>query len=405
MFSDSFFLSIKNLRHRGVRSWLTLLGIFIGVSAVVGLISLGNGLQLAVSSQFGISQTELITIQASGVDGFGPPGSGAVIPLTKKDYEAVKSLSSVRRAAYRNLASGKMEFNNRISFGYIASIPSGEERNFIYDQLEGGAIAGRLLKESDSKKVFLGYNFYLEDNGFGKPITPGSKVLIQDVDFQVVGIFEKKGSFIFDNAIYMNERDMEDLFSLGDNIDAILVQPASKDSMDRTIEDIEKALRKSRGVKQGEENFEVSTPEAALSSINQILGGVQAFIVIVASISIFIGALGIVNTMTTSVWERKKEIGIMKAIGATNHHIFLQFFIEAGLLGLLGGLAGVLFGSLIGFVGILGINSFIGSELQPALNFSLIFFTLLGCLVIGALAGVIPALNAAKQNPVEAIRS
>lgn len=405
MFSDSFFLSIKNLRHRGVRSWLTLLGIFIGVSAVVALISLGNGLQLAVSSQFGISQTELITIQAAGVDGFGPPGSGAVEPLNKDDYEAVKKISSIKRVAYRNIASGKLEYNDVVIFGYFASIPSGEERKFIYDQLESEAVAGRLLKDSDSKKIFLGYNFYLEGNEFGKQVVPGSRVLIQDVEFQVVGILEKKGSFIFDNAIYMNERDMEDLFSLGDRVDAIVAQPISKDYMDRAVEDIEKTLRRTRGVKEGEENFVVSTPEAALSSVNQILGGVQAFIVIVASISIFIGALGIVNTMTTSVWERKKEIGIMKSIGATNHHIFLQFFIEAGLLGLLGGLAGVLFGSLIGFVGILGINSFIGSDLQPALNFSLIFFTLLGCLIVGALAGIVPALRAAKQNPVEAIRS
>jgi putative ABC transport system permease protein len=405
MISDSFFLAVKNLRHRGVRSWLTLLGIFIGVTAVVALISLGNGLQLAVSSQFGVSQTELITIQASGVEGFGPPGSGAIEPLDKDDFEAVKRVSSVKRVAYRNIASGKLEYNNKIIFGYFASIPPGEERKFIYEQLDSEAVAGRLLKDSDSKKVFLGYNFYLPGNEFGKQIIPGSRVLIQDVEFQVVGILDKKGSFIFDNAIYMNERDMEDLFSLEDEVDAILAQPISKDYMDIAVKDIEKALRKTRGVKEGEENFIVSTPEAALSSVNDILGGVQVFIVIVASISIFIGALGIVNTMTTSVWERKKEIGIMKAVGATNKHIFLQFFIEASLLGLLGGLAGVLFGSLIGFVGTIGINSFIGAELHPSIDFSLIFLTLLGCLIVGGLAGITPALNAAKQNPVEAIRS
>jgi putative ABC transport system permease protein len=152
------------------------------------------------------------------------------------------------------------------------------------------------------------------------------------------------------------------------------------------------------------EDFSVSTPEASLTTVNNILGGVQAFIVIVASLSIFIGALGIVNTMTTSVLERKKEIGIMKSIGARNQDIFLQFFIESGLLGLLGGIAGAIFGTLIGIFGTLGINNFLGTDIKPTIDFVLIFFSLLGSFIVGALAGIIPAMNAAKQNPVEALQ-
>jgi putative ABC transport system permease protein len=405
MLTDSFLLSVKNLRHRGVRSWLTLLGIFIGVTAVVALISLGNGLQVAVSSQFGVSQTELITVQASGVGGFGPPGSGVVTPLDQDDLEAIEKLSSVKRAAGRVIENGKLEYNNKLIFGYLVSIPSGEDRDFIYSQLDDGALVGRLLEDSDSRKVFLGYNFYTNSVGLEKAVVPGKDVLIQNVEFEVIGILEKKGSFVFDNAVYMNEDDMDDLFNFGEELDTIVAQPVDSDNMDKTVEDIKKALRKTRGVKEGEEDFSVSTPEASLESVNSILGGVQAFIVIVASISIFIGALGIVNTMTTSVWERKKEIGIMKAIGARNSDIFLQFFIESSLLGLLGGLAGVLFGTIIGLVGLMGINNFIGAEVEMGINFSLIFFALLGSFIIGGLAGIVPALKAAKQNPVEAIRS
>lgn len=405
MIIDSFLLALKNLKHRGIRSWLTLLGIFIGITAVVSLISLGNGLQLAVSSQFGISQTELITIQAGGVSSFGPPGTGVVNPLTTKDLDEIKKINSVKRAVRRNIFTGKLEYKDQVVFGYATTIPSGEDRDFIYEQLEAEPFKGRFLKDSDVGKVFLGYNFYANKVGLDKEIIPGKKILIQDKEFKVIGILNKKGSFIFDNAIYMNEGDAKNLFDYGDEIDIIAVQAKDNKELEQTKKDIEKTLRKSRGVKEGEENFEVSTPEASLETINNILRGVKIFIIIVASISIFIGALGIINTMTTSVLERKKEIGIMKSVGAKNIHIFSQFFIESGLLGLLGGIVGVAAGTLIGYGGTMGINNFLGTNLKPNIDFILIFSSLLGSFVIGAIAGIIPAMRAARQNPVEALRS
>lgn len=404
MILDFFNLAFKNLKKRGVRSWLTLLGIFIGVMAVVALISLGNSLELAVSSQFGIEQTELITVQASGAVGFGPPGSGVVDSLTEDDLEAINKLSSVNIAASRNLESARLEYNDKIIYGYLATIPSGEGRDFIYDQLGDESINGRLLKDSDTRKVFLGYNFIVDKVGLDKEIFAGKKILIQDESFEVVGVLDKKGSFIFDNAIFMNEEDADDLYDFQEGVDVILVKPRDKNNLDRTKTDIEKLLRDRRDVKIGEEDFSVETPEASLSTVKGIIGGVQIFVVLVAFISIFIGALGIVNTMTTSVWERKKEIGIMKSIGARNSNIFAQFFIEASLLGLIGGLIGCIFGILIGFAGTAGINNFIGAEIKPVLDFSLIFFTLLGSFLIGGLAGIVPAMRAAKQNPVEALR-
>ena len=404
MIKDYFALAFKNLKHRGVRSWLTLLGIFIGVTAVVALISLGNGLQLAVASQFGISSTEVITVQASGVE-YGPPGSGAVTPLNAKDVEAIEKLGSVKLAARRNVGTIKLEYKDIIDFSYAASVADGDYRKFMYKQMDAEALMGRLLKDEDVGKVFLGYNYYASDKGWGeRKLIPGKKILLQDKSFEVVGILEKKGSFIFDNAVFMNDNDMKNLLNFGDNVDLIIVQPTNKDLIDKTKEDIEKLMRKRRDVKVGEEDFTVSTPEAALSTVNSILGGVQAFIVIIASISIFIGAIGIINTMTTSVLERKKEIGIMKAIGAKNNQIFMQFFIESGLLGLIGGIIGATFGTLLGIFGTAGINSFIGSELVFYIDFWLIGFALLGSFSIGALAGIIPAMNAAKLNPVDALK-
>lgn len=404
MIQDYFTLAFKNLKHRGVRSWLTLLGIVIGVTAVVALISLGTGLKLAVASQFGVSTTEIITVQASGVQ-YGPPGSGAVKKLTTDDAQAIEKLSKVKLATSRNIRTIKFEYKDILIFAYTASMPNKEYRKFVEEEINAEPILGRLLKDEDIGKVVVGYNYYANDKGWGeKKLIPGKSVLLQDKDFEVVGVLEKKGSFILDNAIMMNEKDMKDLLDYGDEVDLIAVKPINKNEIEKAKEDIEKLMRKRRNVKIGEEDFEVSTPEASLSTVNSVLSGVQAFIVIIASISIFIGAIGIINTMTTSVLERKKEIGIMKAIGAKNNQIFLQFFVESGMLGLIGGIVGATLGTVLGVVGISGINSFLGSELKPSIDLWLISFALIGSFAIGAIAGIVPAMRAARQNPVEALK-
>lgn len=405
MEGDYLVLAFKNLKHRGIRSWLTLLGIVIGVTAVVSLISLGNGLQTAVASQFGVSSTEIITIQAGGLNSYGPPGSGAVNKLTIQDAEAIEKLSTVETTIPRNIGTVRFEYNNILQIGFIGSIPENRNRKLVYEFLDFSADKGRLLTESDNKMVVLGHNFQdKESNGFRKEINVGDSVLINNEKFRVVGFLEKKGSFIIDGIILMNEGPFKELTGIGDEVDIIAVKVKDKDLIDKSKEEIENLLRKRRNVKIGEEDFEVSTPEAMLETVNSVLSGVQIFIIIIASISIVVGVMGIVNTMTTSVLERKKEIGVMKSIGAKNSQIFMQFFIESGLLGFIGGVIGVLLGMLIGFIGIEGINNFLGSEIRMDLNMVLIAATLLGSFIIGAVAGIVPAMSAANQDPVEALR-
>ena len=403
---DFFSLAFKNLRHRGIRSWLTLLGVFVGVTAVVSLISLGNGLQLAVASQLGVESNELITVQAGGLSGYGPPGSNVVDPLTQDDVDAIERLSSVENAVRRNIDSGKIEYNDNVNFRYVGSLPNNKkDRDLIYSSLDIEPFLGRLIKESDAGKIVVGYNFYGKPADWdGKTVIPGKTLSVGDENFEVIGVLDKAGSIIMDNIVIMNENDMEDLFGFGDEADIVVVQPKDGDKLQKTKEDIEKLLRARRDVKEGEEDFEVSTPEATLSTVNSIITGVQVFIAIVALISVFIGAIGIVNTMTTSVLERKKEIGLMKSVGARNRHIFIQFLVESGLLGLVGGIIGSLAGTLVGFAGIFAINNFMGTELTLDVNFTLVFLTLFGSLIIGGISGIAPAMRAAKQSPVEALR-
>jgi putative ABC transport system permease protein len=372
--------------------------------SVVSLISLGDGLKAAVSSQFGIGSTEVISVQAGGLS-FGPPGSGVVNPLTKKDVEDIKKMQSVDFAVARIIEQGDLEFEKVAVFGFATNVPDGEERKFLYDALEFRTSQGRLLKDGDNDKVVLGNNFGENKVGLGKKIVIGDIVSIKKKNFEVIGILEKKGSFIFDNIVLMNTKPLENIMEDPNRVDVIAVKVKSKELMDKVKADIEKVLRKNRGVKIGEEDFQVQTPQAILATINSVLTGVQIFIVMIASISILVGSVGIVNTMTTSVLERKKHIGIMKAIGAKNSDIFFQFLIESGLMGFLGGLIGIIFGELIAFAGTTGINSLIGSESKFTINITLVILTLIGSFFIGAISGIVPAIKAAKQNPVDSLRS
>ena len=403
MLIDYFLISLNNLRKRRLRSWLTLIGIFIGIASVVSLIGLGEGLKTAINSQFGISTTEVITIQAGGISG-GPPGVGVVNPLTQQDADAIERLKTVDFTISRILQTGKLEFNDKVIFGFAMSIPDKEKRKFAYEVMDFVPAEGRLLKEGDTKRVVLGYNFLADGVGLGKAVHTGDSVLISDEKFEVVGITDKKGSFIFDNIVHMNEDTLKDLFNLGDDVNIIVAKVKDKGLMGKAKQDIEELLRKRRDVKIGEEDFSVQTPESALENVNSILTGVQIFIVMIASISIIIGAIGIVNTMFTSVMERRKQIGIMKSIGAKNSDIFYLFLFESGLMGFMGGFLGTLIGSIISYAGTLGINAWVNASTHPMINFWLIFGALFGSFLIGAVAGIVPALNAASQRPVDALR-
>jgi len=248
--------SLKNLKRRGIRSWLTLLGVFIGIVAVVSLITLGNGLKMAVNAQFGVSSTQIITVQAGGLT-YGSPGSTVVNPLTLDDRDTIARLSTVEFAIPRNIEFLKSEYNDKLKFGYVMNIIEGFEDE-IYDSLDFEAEKGRLIKSGDLGKIVIGGNLESADkNGFEKELRLGKTLLIEDEKFVVVGVLEKKGSFIMDNAVLMMGSDLEDLTDYGDDVDVIAVKVKDKDLMDKAKEDIEKLLRRRRDVDKGEEDFSV----------------------------------------------------------------------------------------------------------------------------------------------------
>jgi len=404
MLKDYFVLALKNLKKRGIRSWLTMLGVFIGIAAVVSLISLGQGLSTAINSQFSSLGTDKLIVQNTQT-GFGPPGSTGISKLTSHDVDVIKRVNGIEQVIPRLLRPVKIEFNKALQFGYLGDLPNDKKQvELIYETLGVKTQEGKLLQAGEREKVILG-NMYTDENLFGKAIKVGDQIKIQGKDFEVAGILKKASSFQVNFVIIMNTDDMKDLLNIKDEYDMIVIQVKDEKQIEQVASDIEKAMRKDRNEKVGEEDFSVQTPTSALGAATTILNVVNIILVGIAAISLLIGGIGIANTMYTSVLERTKEIGVMKAIGAKNSDILRVFIIESGLLGLVGGIIGVILGLSLAFGVSFAANSYFGENLlQINFNPVLIFGSIIFSFVIGLAAGVLPAIQASKLNAVEAIR-
>ncbi len=411
MIRDYFRIATLNLRKRKLRSWLTMIGIFIGVAAVISLIGLGEGLRTAISSQFGFLGSDILSIQASGLNYAGSPGSGVIDPLDNKLVDKIERIRGVESAYNRYIEIATFEFKDAQTFGPITTIPEGVDRKTFERLLNLETMEGRMLTDTDNRRVLLGYNYakqvvFGEDNVFKKGIHAGDKLYINDEQFEVVGVLEKSGNFMFDGAAFLNENVFLDMFGDDGTTDIIAVKVEDENKVEMVKESIEKLLRKERNVKKGEEDFVVQSPQKILETLNSTLFAVQLFVYIIAGISIVVGGIGIMNTMYTAVLERTKEIGIMKAIGAKNSTIFTLFFIESGFLGMVGGLIGIALGMVLAY-GLATVGKLaLGSELiQVHIPFYLVLGALTGSFMLGTFFGVIPATQASKLQPVDALRS
>lgn len=406
MLVDFIKLAFESLRRRKLRSWLTMIGIFIGIAAVVSLIGLGEGLRIAIMSQFGFLGPDILGVQASGVQ-LGPPGQGVVKSLSDDVVEEIRKVNGVEVAFNRYIATINMEFNDKQIVTMAISSAEGENRKVMLKMLNLETEKGRMLRDGDGKKLLLGHHFIEEDNTFGRSIKVGDKVLLNGVEFEVVGILEKKGSFIFDTAVVVNEDIMLQYLREDDSTtDIIAIKVKQVSEIDRVRQDVEKLMRKERNVDEGEEDFTVESPQKTLETLTSTLFAVQLFVYIIATISLLVGGIGIMNTMYTAVIERTKEIGVMKSIGAKNSTIFFIFLIESGFLGMVGGIIGVILGVAFAYGMAYAGSLALGSELiQAHVGLWLMASSLLFAFVIGTFFGVMPAYQASRLQPVESLRS
>ena len=403
MIKDYFKLAYKSARQRKMRSWLTMIGIFIGIAAVVALMSLSQGLQTAIAEQFVSLGSDKVIVQAAG-SGFGPPGTGAEIPLTISDREVIEKVNGVDNAVGRLIRSVKIDFNDETKYPFAASMPEDSEDIALAVEANNYKIGqGRLLKKGDKFKVMIGHNF--AEDFFDESLELRDKVLIEDVDFKVVGILKKSGNPQQDETLVIPEAAFREILDIEETYDIIPAKVNDGEDVAVVTESIKRDLRKHRNVEEGKEDFTVQTPENILATLNTILFIVQGILVGIAAISLLVGGIGIMNTMYTAVLERTKEIGVMKAIGARNWEIMSIFVIESGMLGLVGGIIGVSIGFGISkSVELIAFQVFGSFLIKADFNLGLMIGMLMFGFIIGSLSGAFPAKQAAALKPVDALR-
>ncbi len=398
MIKDWFILALKNIRKRKLRSWLTIFGIFISITTIFLLISLSLGLEDAVEEQFEILGTDKFFIQPRGQ--LGPPGSTSVsVELSMNDVDAIKKVSGIKEVSWFIIGNAEIESNDETRYTLSIGI---DIENFELGFGDFDLDDGRIIKE-DSKEVMLGYQ-YKYRNYFEKPINIGDSVLINKEEFRVKGIVEEVGNPQDDRQIYLTENDFRELFGIENRVDVIIAQIDEGEDMQEISERVEKRMRSVRGVTKKTQDFTILTPEELLESFGNILSVITSFLLGVSAISLLVGGIGIANTMYTSVLERTREIGVMKAIGAQRRDILGIFVVESGLIGLIGGIIGVILG-IVGAKMIEAIGEQSGiSLLSISIPSSLVIGCLLFSFIIGSVSGFLPALRAVKINTVEALR-
>lgn len=403
MIKDYFLLSFRGIIKRGLRSWLTMIGIFIGIAAIVSLISLGNGLEKAVTSQFSSLGSDKLTITATS--GFGMPGQGAIKPLTTNDARDIENVNGVDYTITRILEPSKVEINDVVEYRAVASMPEDiKKMQLLMDSMNFKIIKGRNLEIKDADKVILTYDYYKPNNVFDKQVIVGEKILIDDKKFEVVGLMGKTGNPLMDGAILMMDSPLRDLIDNNERVDIIVAGVSTGYDPNKVAVDIERTMRKIRDIDEGKEDFTVQTPKQLFETVGTILTVVKMILIGIAAISLLVGGVGITNTMYTSVLERTRDIGIMKSIGARNKDILMLYLIESGLLGMAGGIVGVTGGIFLSETVELIANNAGIDLLKAEFSFGLIAFALLFSFIVGVIAGVLPARQASKMRPVDALR-
>jgi len=394
--------SIKNAKWR---SLLTMLGVIIGVVSVVTTVSLGEGVKKQIEQQINQRGNDLITIlpgrqverdKKGEIISFNPFSTEGAV-LTEDDFQTILKVSGVKLAAPFSRVSGIAEANDREYSGQIIAT-YGDVPDLLNQKVEFGAF----FQEKDASKDFAVIGRRVAEQLFQENVPVGKTLTIRGQAFVVRGVFEEFENALpliangdYNNAIFIPYERGKELMSGNANIYQILVKPDPGHPVKEVNQNLHNALLTSHA---GQQDFTILQPEETLALANNLLNLLTTLIAGIAAISLIVGGIGIMNIMLVSVTERTAEIGIRKAVGATNRQILRQFLTEAMVLSIVGGLLGVLISLVVNF----GLR--ILTDLQPVITLPVVAIACVAALAIGVIFGVMPALKAAHKDPIEALR-
>lgn len=414
-FRDSIKISFIALKANKSRSALTMLGIIIGVGAVIIMMSLGQGAQDLILGQIQSLGSNSIYIEPGSFD----PQSGfqmemaleemTIKTLSLDDIDVIKKdplvdmtypmVYGVARAVYQN---------NDEKITFIGVTPEA----YIADNWH--AATGRDINEEEvksmSKVATLGSK--IAEDLFREEDPIGKTIRIKKTNFKIVGVMEERGMEMFQNYdeyVYVPVTTAQKLLLGIDHLNAITVRAVNDEVVDQLMENIRLALRETHNIYNPEgdlskDDFKVMSQVEANDMMAQITGILTAFLSSIAAIALLVGGIGIMNIMLVSVTERTREIGLRKAVGARNKDVLNQFLIESVTLTVLGGTIGFIGGTLISFVGAIGLSKVLNTEWSFVIPFGAIVLAFGVAALVGLVFGIYPARKASRLNPIEALR-
>ncbi len=392
---DIFSISGNSLRERKFRFALNLIGILIGCAAVMGLVSITQGLRNNVSDQLEVFGPQNVIVIPGSID--QGPGPVSVGSLGWRDLEIIRKLPEVERAT--PIVAGKIaqfEVRGERYFAEVYGI------THEYDDINRNTelADGRAFLRTDSAAAIIGSNIAKPPNKDEAILEVGDRLNIEvkvgdnvkTMTLRVIGVLKPTGGSFgadLDGSINIPLRTMQQLYEVGGEFSFIMAQAESLETVSETVEAIENKLG---------DSVSVVSYESAQEMVGEVLGTIEAVLGGIAAISLVVAGVGIINTMMVSVMERTREIGTMKAIGAKSREVLMIFLSEAMLTGLVGGVIGVIFGIFLSQV----IGNFINLRASSSLGLSLLVVGF--AILTSMISGIYPAWRAAKLSPVEALR-
>ncbi|MBL8156892.1 MAG: ABC transporter permease [Anaerolineae bacterium] len=408
-FLETIRIALTALLTNRLRSVLTTLGIIIGVAAVIGLVSLGRGVESFIAGQFEALGSNVLFVFSS------PPASGTrttIQPITTVEGDDLSNPSiapSILQIAMEYQVLGTVAAgSNRLNIPVSGVSPNFQEvRN--WKLRVGGAFITESDIDSASRVAVVGTT--VVERLFGdKTIDPVGRILrINDRVFTIVGVLEERSSSFFgdeNDVVFIPLSTAQTRLSQartkdgGFRVDVLHIQAVSKESMESAKREIERYLTEAHDIQfQGEQDFQIINQADLLTSLGRITGILTIFLGMIAGISLLVGGIGIMNIMLVSVTERTREIGLRKAVGARGRDILTQFLIESMVLSFVGGVIGILIG---------GGAAILGGRLLPQLQLSLSLDAVLLATVVSSFVGIFfglyPASRAARMRPIDALR-
>ena len=400
MYKESFLMAWASLIANKMRSILTMLGIIIGVAAVIALVSIGNGVKQDIQNSISSLGSNLLMVMPGAPRTPGVrPSAGSMKSLKVSDYEAISKLDGVKAASPMTNGSYVVIYQNK---NWTTSV-SGVSYNYL-DVNNWSMKSGRFLSEKNvqNRERVAVVGKTVVNNLFGDEDPVGAEIRVKNIPFRIIGVLNSKGSGAMGNdqddmVIIPYTTAMERVEGV-DYLRMIYVTGKDENGIDRLQSDIENLLRVRHGIKDTNlDDFNIQNMNSIMETMEETTGTLTLFLGAVAAISLVVGGIGIMNIMLVSVTERTREIGVRKALGATYSVIVTQFLIEAVVISLMGGIIGIILG--IGSSKLIGMASGMSTVISvPTIVMSFAF-----SMAIGLIFGIYPARKAAKLNPIDAL--